>query len=140
MVNTIHFLYSQHFFRVSSISAYTLISEIIDDTKQVIIIPAALLLFSHLVPSLKFKPILTQSSPSYSNAHHTVGFKGTVAARSESFGWAVWIFGQAHLQVIAMKSDEMTSLTLKIAEFLLNSSDSCIQASTLKMRQRCKGA
>ena len=73
------------FFRVSLISEYTLISEIIDDTKQVIIIPAALLLFSHLVPSLKFKPILTQSSPSYSNAHHTVGFKGTVAARSESF-------------------------------------------------------
>ena len=33
----------------------------------------------------------------------------------------VWIFGQAHLQVIAMKSDEMKSLNLKIAEFLLNS-------------------
>ena len=99
---------SQHFFRVSSISEYPSISEIIDDTKQVIIIPAALLLYSHLVPSLKFKP-----NPPYQY--------GNIKDSVHALMFWVWIFGQAHLQVIAMKSDEIKSLNLKIAEFLINS-------------------
>ena len=104
---------------MSSISEYPSISEIIDDTKQVIIIPAALLLYSHLVPSLKFKP-----NPPYQY--------GNIKDSVHALMFWVWIFGQAHLQVIAMKSDEMKSLNLKIAEFLLNS-DSLV---TLKILNR----
>ena len=51
--------------------------------------------------------------------------------------WSIWIFGQAHLKVIAMKSDEIASLILKIAEFLLNS-DSLANPKIL-FRSRCKG-
>ena len=101
-------LSATYIFRVSSISEYPSISEIIDDTKQVIIIPAALLLYSHLVPSLKF------------NLTHQYQY-GNIKGSVHALMFWVWIFGQAHLQVIAMKSDEMKSLNLKIAEFLINS-------------------